>query len=181
MEDEAAYSRVMTIHTDHPFVPDPDERDRTRRLRGRLTAPVTIVTAGNGRVRAGLTVSSLMVIEGEPPLVLLVVGPTTDLWYSLIETERMIVHVCGEGDRGRADVFAGLRPSPGGVFTGAPVENTEWGPRLIDIQDRAYCTVEGQEEIGYSGLVTASIDQIDVSGLNDPLVYFRGKYRKLEK
>lgn len=169
----------MTIHTDHPFVPDPDERDRTRRFRGRLTAPVTIVTAGSDDRRTGLTVSSLVVIEGEPPHVVMVVGPTSDLWDLVVETGRLIVHICREDDNGRADVFAGLRPSPGGVFADSPTEMTEWGPLLTDIPDRAYCTVSQREEIGYSGLVTARIDEIEVSNLGNPLVYFRGKYRAL--
>ena len=169
----------MTIHTDHPFVPDPDERDRTRRFRGRLAAPVTIVTAGNNERRTGLTVSSLMVIEGEPPHVVLVVGPTSDLWDLSDETGHLIVHICRETDSGRSDVFAGLRPSPGGVFVNSPTEVTPWGPVLTDIADRAYCTVTKREEIGYSGLVTARIDEIELSGISDPLVYFRGKYRSL--
>jgi 3-hydroxy-9,10-secoandrosta-1,3,5(10)-triene-9,17-dione monooxygenase reductase component len=169
----------MTIHTDHPFVPDPDERDRTRRFRGRLTAPVTIVTAGTDDKRTGLTVSSLIVIEGEPPQIFMVVGPTSDLWDVTGETGRLVVHVCGEGDNGRSEVFAGLRPSPGGVFAGSSTEMSEWGPVLTDIPDRAFCTVSKREEIGYSGLVTARIDEIEVSNLSNPLVYFRGRYRAL--
>lgn len=169
----------MTIHTDHPFVPDPGERDQTRRFRGRLTAPVTIVTAGNEDEQAGLTVSSLIVVEGEQPQIVLVVGPTSDLWDLIGETGKLIVHICRENDNGRSDVFAGLRPSPGGVFAGSPTEMTDWGPVLADIADRAYCTVAKREEIGYSGLVTARIDEIEVSNFGDPLVYFRGKYRRL--
>lgn len=169
----------MAIHTDHPFVPDPEDRDRTRRFRGRLTAPVTIVTAGTDDKRTGLTVSSLVVIEGEPPHIVMVVGPTSDLWDLAEETGHVIVHVCSQDDNGRADVFAGLRPSPGGVFANSPTEMTEWGPVLVGIPDRAYCTVIKREEIGYSGVITARIDEIEVTNISNPLVYFRGKYRSL--
>lgn len=169
----------MTIHTDHPFVPDPDERDQTRRFRGRLIAPVTIVTAGNDEKRTGLTVSSLMVIEGAPPHIVIVVGPTSDLWDLADETGHLVVHICRQSDRGRSDVFAGLRPSPGGVFANSATELTSWGPVLTDIADRAYCTVTERREIGYSGLVTARIDEIELSGITDPLVYFRGRYQSL--
>lgn len=169
----------MTIHTDHPFVPGPDERDLTRRFRGRLAAPVTIVTAGNDGKRAGLTVSSLVVVEGEQPHIVLVVGPMSDLWDRIGDTGRLIVHICRESDSGLSDVFAGIRPSPGGVFADSRTEMTEWGPVLTAIADRALCTVISREEIGYSGLVTARIDEIEVSGIRDPLVYFRGRYRHL--
>ncbi len=49
------------IHDEHPFVTPPEQRDPARRLRGRLAAPVTILTAGRDRNRTGLTVSSLVV------------------------------------------------------------------------------------------------------------------------
>ena len=51
---------------EHPFIRPEADRDPVRRFRGRLVAPVTIVTAGDDVGRAGLTVSSLMLAEGEP-------------------------------------------------------------------------------------------------------------------
>ena len=62
----------------NPFADPPHSRDPVRRFRGRLVAPVTIATAGTGRDKAGLTVSSLMIAEGEPGLVYLLVASTTD-------------------------------------------------------------------------------------------------------
>ncbi|HUF15041.1 MAG TPA: flavin reductase, partial [Acidimicrobiia bacterium] len=67
----------MTIHNEHPFTPGPEERDPVRRLRGRLAAPVTIVTSGAGDHRAGLTVSSLFVVEGNPGVVHAIVTPNS--------------------------------------------------------------------------------------------------------
>ena len=51
---------------EHPFHPPEGERDPVRRMRGRLAAPVTIITAGDDVGRSGLTVSSLMLAEGDP-------------------------------------------------------------------------------------------------------------------
>lgn len=170
----------MTIHSEHPFVPDPEERDEARRFRGRLSSPVTIVTAGNGDARTGLTVSSIFVVEGEPPTVTLVVGPTSDLWDSMEDTGRFVVHVCRQDYQGVADVFAGLRPSPGGVFSGTETIQSDWGPVIVDLKNRAYCSVATMEERGYSAVVVGNIEKLDISELNDPLAYFRGKYRSLE-
>lgn len=169
----------MTIHSEHPFVPEPEERDQTRRFRGRLSAPVTIVTSGRGDDISGLTVSSLFVVEGDRPTVSLVVGPTSDLWETMHETRRFVIHVCRDDHNALADVFAGLRPSPGGVFAGTETTESDWGPVLTDLADRAYCTVSSMEERGYSGVVVGEIDTLEVSELTDPLVYFRGKYRRL--
>ena len=53
-----------------PFAVPAGRRDPTRRLRGRLVAPVTIWTAGRPPGGAGLTVSSILVAEGQPARVL---------------------------------------------------------------------------------------------------------------
>ena len=83
------------IHDEHPFVPPPEQRDPVRLLRGRLVAPVTIFTAGDDPAGwTGLTVSSLVVAEGDPPLLYCLLGPTTDLVERIAQTDRFLVHVC---------------------------------------------------------------------------------------
>jgi flavin reductase (DIM6/NTAB) family NADH-FMN oxidoreductase RutF len=167
------------IHSEHPFRPGPDDGDQARRFRGRLAAGVTIVTSGPETGRTGLTVSSLVVIEGDPALVHLVVGPTADLWDTAAETGRFIVHICRQDDNKLADVFAGLAPSPGGMFINAAIEQTEWGPALTDLRDRAYCSFETAHETGWSGVIVGRIDRVAVSDLADPMVHYRSAYRRL--
>ncbi|HJQ78178.1 MAG TPA: flavin reductase family protein [Acidimicrobiia bacterium] len=167
------------IHGEHPFAPDPADRDPVRHFRGRLTAPVTVVTSGGGETRTGLTVSSLFVVEGEPGWVQLVVGPTSELWASIEETSRFVVHVCREKDRHLAEVFAGLRPSPGGLFTGLDVTVSDWGPVIEVLGTRAFCELDTTTEIGWSGVISGRIDRVETTGLNDPLAYFRGRFRSI--
>lgn len=167
------------IHDEHPFATPVEQRDPIRRLRGRLTAPVTVLTAGTATGRAGLTVSSIMVAEGEPPLLYCLIGPTTDLFLAVEETGRFIVHVCDEGDRADADIFAGIRPSPGGVFHGREVHETDHGPRLGGYHTYATCTVQSIREESYVALVVAELDEVVIGELDDPLAYFRGEYRRL--
>lgn len=140
---------------------------------------MTLVTAGVGSQRSGLTVSSLFVNEGDPGEIHMVIGPLTDLWEALQETGRCVIHVAGSEHAGRADVFAGLRPSPGGIFAGSETATSDWGPVLVDLPTRAYCTVVSMEERGWSGVVIATVDKIDIAGLDDPLIHFRGAYRHL--
>jgi flavin reductase (DIM6/NTAB) family NADH-FMN oxidoreductase RutF len=168
------------IHDDNPFVDDPDSWDQVRRFRGRLSAPVTIVTAGDGESRTGLTVSSLMVVEGEPGRVVAVVGPGTDVWDAIAGTGKFVIHVCDDRHRALAEVFAGLRPSPGGVFAGLEVSQSEWGPVIDEMGTRAYCSYETRAEMGYSGLVTARVDRVEPADLTRPLAYFRGRYHTLD-
>jgi flavin reductase (DIM6/NTAB) family NADH-FMN oxidoreductase RutF len=167
------------IHSEHPFQPDSGERDLARQFRGRLAAGVTIVTAGPETDRTGLTVSSLLVVQGDPAQAHLVVGPTTDLWETAADSGRFVIHICRAEDRQMADVFAGLWPSPGGLFAGMASTQSEWGPVLTDLPDRAYCSFESRAETGWSGLLVGLIEMVEVSDLEDPMVHYRSGYRRL--
>lgn len=168
------------VHDDHPFETPAGQRDPARRFRGRMAAPVTVVTSGAGDHRTGLTVSSLVVAEGDPSRVYFLLGSTTDLFYGLQETGKFVVHVLEHQDQALADVFAGLRPSPGGKFTDLNVEQSEWGPVLTDVKTRAYCTFEGGDEETFFIIAEGRVDKLELSDIDEPLVYFRGRYRKLE-
>lgn len=167
------------VHEDHPFETPVDQRDPARRFRGRLAAPVTVITSGAGEHRTGLTVSSLVVAEGDPSRIYFLLGSTTDLFYGLEETGKFVVHVLESEDQAIADVFAGLRPSPGGKFAGLEVEQSEWGPVLTSVKTRAYCTFEGGDEETFFIVAEGKVDKIELIDIDDPLVYFRGRYRKL--
>lgn len=164
----------------NPFAPPVEQRDPARRLRGRLAAPVTVWTAGAGAEATGLTVSSVMVAEGEPARVLGLLGDLTDVWERLRETGRFVVHVLGRGDRPLADRFAGLVPIVGGVFAGLDVADSAHGPVLRGIGTRAACRFEDATPVGYGLLVRGVIDDVVLDG-EEPLVYVRGGYRRLEE
>ena len=168
------------IHSEHPFVPGEGERDPVRRFRGRHAAGVSIVTARLDSKPSGLTVSSLIVLEGDPALIAAVVGPLSDVWDAIAASERFVVHLCRAGHRGLSDVFASLRPTPGGAFSGLEWEESDWGPVLAAVPDRAYCRLVRTEELGYTGLVVGSVDHVELADLEDPLIHFRGGYHRLD-
>ncbi len=168
------------IHYEHPFVPPVEAREPWRRLRGRLTAPVTVWTSGAGEERAGLTISSLLVADGRPPVVLGLMKETTDLYAAIRATGSFLVHVLDRTHAALSEEFAGLRPRPGGPFAGRRVEKRPHGPVLSDIPDRAYCRLVDDTEAGYQRLVRGAVEDIEVSELTSPLVLFRGRYRSLD-
>jgi flavin reductase (DIM6/NTAB) family NADH-FMN oxidoreductase RutF len=167
------------IHDEHPFAAPPDLRNPARQLRGRLASGITLLTSGGPNSWAGLTVSSCLIAEGEPSRVIALIGEATDLWFAIEQSGSWVLHVLGAVDRELSDTFAGLRPSPGGMFVGLEVEDTPWGPSLPTLGTRAYCRLERSLETGFHRLVTGVIDQIDLEDLADPLVYYRGRYRAL--
>lgn len=167
------------VHRDHPFVPSEPGRDPARRLRGRLASPVTVWTAAAGAERAGLTVSSLFVAEGDPGAVLGLVVPTSDLWDALQESGTFVVHVLDDRRRALAERFAGLRPSPGGPFAGLEVDDSAWGPVIADLDTRAFCRLDQTYPTDFHYIVRGAVERIDIHELTRPMVYFRGRFRKL--
>ncbi|MDF1603031.1 flavin reductase family protein [Nocardioides sp. YIM 152315] len=164
----------MTIHDTHPFAdPDPDP---VRRLRGRLGATVALVTTGAGSHRAGLTVSSLMVANGEPARVLLLVDPDSELAEALTPPVRAVVQLLSWSHRDLADAFAGTAPAPGGPWRMAAFADTEWGPVLTGASTWAGVSVESAAEVGWSLLLTCVIDSVTVGDDAEPLVHRRGRY-----
>lgn len=166
----------MTIHDTHPFAdPDPDP---ARRLRGRLGGAVSLWTAGlgDGSGRAGLTVSSLLLANGEPPRLLALLDPDADLTETFLETGRAVVHLLSSSHRDLAEAFAGQAPAPGGLFRTATFEASSYGPVLLDATTRAAVSLESVVEVGWSSLVTCVLDEVVVGDDDAPLRHHRGRY-----
>jgi 3-hydroxy-9,10-secoandrosta-1,3,5(10)-triene-9,17-dione monooxygenase reductase component len=167
------------LRFEDPFATPPEWRDPARRLRGRLASPVTVWTAGAGAHRAGLTVSSLVVVEGEPAVVVGVISPASELWDAMEGSGTFMVHLLGEGDRHLADRFSGARPGLGGPFGDIEVEETPYGPALATVASRVSCRLLGASPVGYQQLVQGEMADVTLAGPTRPLVWFRGGYRRL--
>ena len=165
----------MSIHSDHPF---PTEDDPVRRLRGRLGGAVALVTTGTGADRAGLTVSSLMVANGDPGRLLFLVDPDSDLGESLTVGSRAVVQLLAWPHRHLAEAFGGTAPAPGGPFRTGTFEDSAWGPWLVDATAWASVSVEETREVGWSLLVTATIDDVELGPDEDALLHRRGRWQR---
>jgi flavin reductase (DIM6/NTAB) family NADH-FMN oxidoreductase RutF len=168
----------VTIHSEHPFLEPESGRDPVRRLRGRLAGGVTLWTAGDADEQAGLTVSSLMVAAGEPARVLGLLDPDSDLCARLVATGRGVVCLLGWEHRDLADAFAGTAPAPGGPFRTGRFTATAWGPRLDTALAWAAVTVESSRDVGWSTLVTCTVDEVGLGEDRPPLVHRRGRYQR---
>ena len=168
----------VTIHSDHPFVPPDDERRPIRRFRGRLPSGVTLLATGTGADRAGLTVSSLLVADGEPATLLALVDEESALWEALAGTRVAAVSLLGWEQRQVADVFAGVAPSPGGAFRTGSWTDTSWGPVVADTSAWAGCRLaEGEPRlVGWSLLLELAVEHVEIGPDSDPLVHRRGRY-----
>jgi len=165
----------VTVHNENPFLPPAGERDKVRQLRGRLSGPVTIVTAGQD----GMTASAVMVLDGDPARVAVAISEMADFRDAVEQTRRFVMHVATQDHRQLSDRFAELSPAPGGLFHGLKVEESDWGPVIDGFSTWAGCQLETTMKVGYQVLVIGMIDHLVVGDIEEPLIYFRGRYRKL--
>lgn len=168
----------MTIHSEHPFQPPEDQRNPLRRLRGRLPSPVSLWTSGHGDARTGLTVSSTLVADGEPGVVVGIIDPLADVWDTIAASGAAVVTMLSWGDRQLADVFGYVAPAPGGPFTVGTWTETEWGPVLDGASAWAGCRLRpaATQTVGWGLLVQLEIHHVEVGPEAQPLVHRRGRY-----
>ncbi|HKX68014.1 MAG TPA: flavin reductase family protein [Intrasporangium sp.] len=183
----------MTIHSSHPFEPDETDRDPIRRFRGRLGGAVSLWTAGEGRERAGLTVTSMLVAAGDPARVVVLLHPDADLLERVEETSAAVVSLLTWRHRELADVFAGRFPAPGGPFRVGEWEQTQWGPRLVSAPSwlGVRADARSRRDVGWSVLLEAVVEHVELGeGAPDagdagdtessaPLFHRRGRYLRL--
>lgn len=170
----------MSIHDEHPFRPADDALNPVRRLRGRLASPVALLTAGQGRERAGLTVSSVLVADGDPGLVIAIVDPLSDLHDALLETGTAVLNVLGSRHRQLADAFGYVAPAPGGPFTLAGWSESEWGPVLTGAPAWSGCRLAvPPEPAGWGVEIRLAIEAAHLDSDEPPLVHRRGRYAQL--
>jgi flavin reductase (DIM6/NTAB) family NADH-FMN oxidoreductase RutF len=171
----------MRIGGQHPFATPPDRRSPARRLRGRLLAPVTVWTAGSPSTGAGLTVSSVLLAEGQPARMLGLIDPTSALWEAMQEAGVFVVHVLAAGDRALAERFGEIRPPIRGAFAGLEVTESPWGPVLGGRRSWAACRLAGSTPAGYAELVEGVIERLELQGPERPLAWLRGRYVSAEE
>jgi 3-hydroxy-9,10-secoandrosta-1,3,5(10)-triene-9,17-dione monooxygenase reductase component len=169
----------VTIHSEDPFATPDGLRSPVRRLRGRMAATVTLWTAGEGRGRAGLTVSSAIVVDGEPGRLLGLIDDESDFWVAAQRAERFVVTLLGPQDRQLADRFAGLLPAPGGLFRDEGWRQTPFGPQPGGQRAGAGCRLDAARPFGWGLLVEATIEEVSLGEAVPPLLHHRGRYREL--
>jgi len=167
------------IHSSDPFATPQQDRSAARRLRGRLASPVTLWTVSGP---SGLTVSSVLVADGDPGRVLGLVDEESDFWDAVSVAKRFAVTPLGFGDQQLADRFAGLMPSPGGLFALGDWIETDFGPVPAGSGTWVGCRLDGERPYGWGLLVEATIESIHLGESPPaPLIHFRGRYRGLDR
>jgi flavin reductase (DIM6/NTAB) family NADH-FMN oxidoreductase RutF len=172
----------VTIHHSHPFAVGEQDRHPLRRFRGRMASPVSIWAAAAHDVRAGWTLSSFLVADGDPGEVIGLIDEESPLADVLVEIPTLTINLLGWGQRRLADAFAGVAPAPGGPFALSNWRDTEWGPVLETSLGwiGARLTTD-PDRVGWGLLLRAVVEHVEIQSdpADDLLCYVRGRYRSL--
>ena len=174
----------VTIQHSHPFAVGEQDRNPLRRFRGRMASPVSIWAATAHGTRAGWTLSSFLVADGDPGEVIGLIDEESPLADVLAESPTLTISLLGWGQRALADAFAGVAPAPGGPFALSNWQDTDWGPVLENSLGWIGARLKADpDHAGWGLLLRAVVERVEIQAdpADDLLCYVRGRYRSLSR
>lgn len=122
----------------------------------------------------GLTVSSVLVAQGEPPLLAGLVAPLSDLAAAVCApAATFVVHVLADGHQRLAKHFSGELPAPAEMLS---TTASAHGPVLNAVAERLACRTLRWREFGWSILVEAEIEDVTAAKGGRGLAWYRGVF-----
>jgi 3-hydroxy-9,10-secoandrosta-1,3,5(10)-triene-9,17-dione monooxygenase reductase component len=168
----------MALAAPAPAAPAPDGRSLRDAL-ARFATGVAFVTAAPDGERAGLIVNSLASVSLDPPLVSFSPSRSSLTWTRMRRAGRFGVNVLGR----QHERFA-IRATPAGAdrFAGLDWELGRPGvPRLTDALASLECEIVAEHRAGDHWIVVARVDELHVSPIDEPLVFFGGAFGALQQ
>jgi 3-hydroxy-9,10-secoandrosta-1,3,5(10)-triene-9,17-dione monooxygenase reductase component len=160
-----------------PRAPTPPDARAFRDALGRFATGVAFVTAAPGGEPAGLIVNSLASVSLDPPLVSFSPSRDSLTWSRMRRTGGFGVNVLGV----HHEPFA-IRATPAGAhrFAGLDWEPGRLGtPLLADSLASFECYIVGEHPAGDHWIVVGRVDNLRVSSMRDPLVFYDGTFRAI--
>jgi flavin reductase len=153
--------------------------DELRALMRRAPASVAVLTVDAGRDRLGLTVSSLVSLSLDPPLVGVAIAQEAAMHELLREAGAFAVSLLAGGQEWLAQHFARGVP-PIGMWHGVATEEGAGGaPLLAGTLGSLECRLAGEHAVGDHTLFVGEVLSVRLGASAPPLVYHDGTYRLL--
>ena len=167
----------MTLTASARAAAPPDARSFRDAL-ARFTTGVAFVTAAPDGEPSGLIVNSLTSVSLEPPLISLCPSRCSLTWSRMRRARRFGVNVLGR----QHERFA-RRAIPAGAdrFAGLDWELGRGRvPLLTDALASLECEIVAEHPAGDHWIVVGRVDDLRISPLKDPLVFFAGAFAALQ-
>jgi flavin reductase (DIM6/NTAB) family NADH-FMN oxidoreductase RutF len=157
----------------------PPAGDELRSLLGRLPAGVAVVTVEAEGQRIGLTVSSLVSLSLEPPLVGFAVGRDAALHELLRDARAFAVSILAAGQEQLAQHFARGVP-PIAMWHDVTVrDGTVGGPLLAGALGWIECLLAAEHPVGDHTFFVGEAVSVELGDSAPPLVHHGSTYRVL--
>ena len=149
-----------------------------RAVLGRFATGVTVVTTRSPEGDpVGLTVNSFTSVSLEPPLILFCLDLEAGSLPAFEAASSFAVNILGAGQEAVSNRFADPLAAR---FTDSEVTGFSTGaPILSEALAALDCTVHARHEGGDHVILVGKVEHLAVLDDADPLVYWRGTYRKL--
>ena len=142
-------------------------------------ACVAVITVDAGGERLGLTVSSLVSLSLEPPLVGLSISRQAAMHELLREAGGFAASLLAGGQEWLAQHFARGVP-PIGMWHGiATEEGARGAPLLVGALGWLECRTAAEHETGDHSFFIGEVEAVRLGEPAPPLVYYDGSYRAL--
>lgn len=157
------------------------EPSQFRAVMSRWGSGVTVVTVKSGDTVHGMTASAFSSVSLEPPLCLVCVGKKQVTHGLMKSAGRFVINILAEEQATLSDYFAKPRPEGKAQFESMPHTETKHGePILSGSLAHIECKLHSVTEAGDHDVFIGQIEHIEVNERMElPLIYFKGKYRKL--
>ena len=145
---------------------------------GRWASGITIVTSRCGARVHGMTVSAFSSVSLDPPLVLVCADKDSDTCALIAESGVFAVNILARGQDELSRRFA-AKENEERRFEDLAVESAVTGSPLLPGLASLDCTLVGAHDAGDHVIYVGRVEALRHGTDGDPLLYYRGSYRKL--
>lgn len=166
-----------------PVHDDPEAQAAARKFRdvlGCFASGITVITTISGGEPVGMTCQSFSSVSLDPPLIMFVPARSSRAWPLIQRSGRFCVnvlaadqeHVSGQMATKGVDKFAGIDWTPAAA-TGSPVIDGT----LAHLDCTIHAVYEGGDHYVVIGKVAHLETNLATEAVEEPLLYFKGRYR----
>jgi 3-hydroxy-9,10-secoandrosta-1,3,5(10)-triene-9,17-dione monooxygenase reductase component len=151
-----------------------------KHIMSRWCSGVTVVTMKSGDMVHGLTASAFCSVSLNPSLILVCVGKKQSSLPMIKDSGRFIVNILAQGQDEVSQAFAMPRPEGIAQFAKTPYKLSPNGtPVLEGTLGHLDCKVHSITDAGDHEVIIGEIERCEIPEAENPLLYYKGKYRQL--
>jgi len=161
--------------------PRPDATEGLKAAMRHFASGVTVITAGAGEARRGITATAFTSVTMEPPTVLVCINRNGQAHEAILESGAFCVNILCEASSDVAASFAGMAGKAGAAqFEGFEwVETRTGAPAYAYAQASIACTLTAHHEAGSHSIFIGHVEEVAVDPDRAPLLHFNRGFHRL--